>query len=179
MRLAVRSLLKAPGFSAAVVLVLAIGLGANAALFAVVNRLVARNVDVLVLAIRDSLRWAAAGLAGGGVLAFFAARALAARGESPASHRGRRGARLARRDDREYREYLREDQRSQAGCGAGRMQPDFHHGLLAGALYEVPPTDLVTFAGAGAAATMVVLFGSTLAARTAMNVDPLVAIRDQ
>ena|SRR5450759_1029479 len=125
MRLAVRSLLKAPGFSAAVVLVLAIGLGANAALFAVVNRLVARNVDVLVLAIRDSLRWAAAGLAGGGVLALFAARALA------------------------------------------------------GALYEVPPTDLVTFAGAGAAATMVVLLGSTLAARTAMNVDPLVAIRDQ
>jgi hypothetical protein len=125
MRLAVRSLLKAPGFSAAVVLTLAIGLGANAALFAVVNRLVARNVDVLVLAIRDSLRWAAAGLAGGGVLAFFAARALA------------------------------------------------------GALYEVPPTDLVTFAGAGAAATMVVLLGSTLAARTAMNVDPLVAIRDQ
>jgi hypothetical protein len=125
MRFAIRSLLKAPGFSAAVVLTLAIGLGANAALFAVVNRLVARNVDVLVLAIRDSLRWAAAGLAGGGVLAFFAARALA------------------------------------------------------GALYEVPPTDLVTFAGAGAAATMVVLFGSTLAARTAMNVDPLVAIRDQ
>jgi hypothetical protein len=125
MRLAVRSLLKAPGFSAAVVLTLAIGLGANAALFAVVNRLVARNVDVLVLAIRDSLRWAAAGLAGGGVLALFAARALA------------------------------------------------------GALYEVPPTDLVTFAGAGAAATMVVLLGSTLAARTAMNVDPLVAIRDQ
>jgi hypothetical protein len=37
---------------------------------------------------------------------------LAARGESPALHRGRRGARLARRDDREYREYLREEQRS-------------------------------------------------------------------
>ena len=28
---------------------------------------------------------------------------LAARGESPASHRGRRGAPLTRRDDREYR----------------------------------------------------------------------------
>ena len=32
-----------------------------------------------------------------------------------------RGARMARRDDREYREYLREEQRSQAGCIAGRM----------------------------------------------------------
>ena len=41
-----------------------------------------------------------------------------------------RGARLARRDDREYREYLSEEQRSQAGCSAGRMQAEFHHGLL-------------------------------------------------
>ena len=37
---------------------------------------------------------------------------------------------MARRDDREYREYLREEQRSQRGCIAGRMQPGFHHGLL-------------------------------------------------
>src|SRR5207247_4465221 len=69
----------------------------------------------------------------------------AARGESPASHRGRRGAPLTRRDDREYRQYLREEQRtpvprlrwerevllrsSQWGCIAGRMQLEFHHGL--------------------------------------------------
>jgi len=39
---------------------------------------------------------------------------------------------MTRRDDREYREYLREEQRSQRGCIAGRMQPEFHHGLLAG-----------------------------------------------
>src|ERR1700676_808334 len=78
---------------------------------------------------------------------------LTARGESPASHRGQRTgvpnaaaalgwwcARLARRDDREYREYLREEQRSQAGCSAGRMQPDFHHGLLGldGVLEQYP-----------------------------------------
>src|SRR5437773_3826827 len=55
---------------------------------------------------------------------------LTARGESPASHRGRRGAPMTRRNDREYREYLREEQRSQRGCIAGRMQLDFHHGLL-------------------------------------------------
>src|SRR5688500_6546292 len=42
MRLAIRSLLKAPGFSAAVALTLAIGLGANAALFAVVDRILLR-----------------------------------------------------------------------------------------------------------------------------------------
>ena len=46
------------------------------------------------------------------------------------SHRDGRGASLARRDDREYREYLREEQRSQRGCVARRMQPDFHHGLV-------------------------------------------------
>src|SRR5881628_3460648 len=55
---------------------------------------------------------------------------LAARGESLALHRDGRGAPVARRDDREYREYLREEQRSQRGCIAGRMQLDFHHGLL-------------------------------------------------
>ena len=37
---------------------------------------------------------------------------------------------MARRDDREYREYLSEEQRSQRGCIARRMQPDFRHGLL-------------------------------------------------
>ena len=63
-------------------------------------------------------------------LAPSAARAiLAARGESLASHRDGRGASLARRDDQEYREYLREEQRSQRGCIARRMQSDFHHGL--------------------------------------------------
>src|SRR5437773_5538001 len=56
---------------------------------------------------------------------------VAARGESPASHRGRRGAPLTRRDDRAYREYVRKEQRSQRGCIAGRMPPEFHHGLLA------------------------------------------------
>ena len=61
-------------------------------------------------------------------------RALTARGESLASHRDGRGASLARRDDREYREYLREEQRSQRGCIARRMQPDSHHGLLSAAV---------------------------------------------
>ena len=62
--------------------------------------------------------------------AFDHAEGLAARGETPASHRGRRCARMARRDEREYREYLNEEQRSQPGCSAGRMQLEFHHGLL-------------------------------------------------
>ena len=56
---------------------------------------------------------------------------LAARGESPALHRGLRCARLARRDEREYREYLSEEQRSQPGCSAGRMPRDFRRGLPA------------------------------------------------
>src|SRR4029079_17165082 len=56
--------------------------------------------------------------------------ASTARGAAPSSHRERRGARLARRDDREYREYLREEQRSQTGCIAVRMQRELHHGLL-------------------------------------------------
>src|SRR5688500_10418562 len=60
------------------------------------------------------------------------AGALAARGETPASHRDGRGAPPARRDDREYREYLSEEQRRRRGCIARRMQPAFYHGLLEG-----------------------------------------------
>jgi len=30
----------------------------------------------------------------------------------------------------QYREYLKEEQRSPRGCIAGRMQLEFHHGLL-------------------------------------------------
>ena len=30
----------------------------------------------------------------------------------------------------QYREYLNEEQRSQTRCSAGRMQLEFHHGLL-------------------------------------------------
>src|SRR6267142_15699 len=46
---------------------------------------------------------------------------------------------MARRDDREYRKYLREEQRSEAGCSAGRMQPEFRRGLLALAKPRVRP----------------------------------------
>jgi len=38
---------------------------------------------------------------------------------------------MTRRDDRAYREYVREEQHSQRGCIAGRMQLEFHHGVLA------------------------------------------------
>jgi putative ABC transport system permease protein len=84
----------------------------------------AGNADLLVLTAADSLRWAAAGLAGGSIIAFFAARALA------------------------------------------------------GSLYQTPPTDFLTFAGASAAATVVVLAASILAARAALDVDPLVSLRN-
>ena len=59
---------------------------------------------------------------------------LAARGESPASHRDRRCARLARRDEGAYRQYSTPGGNGStlaaSGCSADRMQRDFHHGLL-------------------------------------------------
>ncbi len=45
--------------------------------------------------------------------------------------KGGAAPRLARREEQEYREYLTDEQRSQAGCSAGRLQQDFYHGLLA------------------------------------------------
>ena len=49
---------------------------------------------------------------------------------------------------------------------------------LSGALYEVPPADLPTFTAAAAVALSVALLGASLAARAALAVDPLVALRD-
>ena len=63
--------------------------------------------------------------------------ALAVRSESPALHRERRWAWLTRRDEGEYRQYSTEEQHSQAGFSAGRMQWHFHHGLLCAALIAV------------------------------------------
>ena len=48
--------------------------------------------------------------------------AATARGESPALHRERRGARLTRREEGAYWAYVTDEQRSQAGCIAARMQ---------------------------------------------------------
>ena len=61
---------------------------------------------------------------------------LAARGETPPSHRDGRGATRARRGEREYREYLNEPQRSPWGCIGRRMQAVFRHGLLAESVIE-------------------------------------------
>jgi hypothetical protein len=47
---------------------------------------------------------------------------------------------MARRDEGKYRQYLTEKQRRQAGCSAGRMQRDFHHGLLWPGLAEAVST---------------------------------------
>ena len=75
---------------------------------------------------------------------------LAARGESPAWHRDRRGARPARREEGAYREYLTDEQRRGAGGIGGRMQRDFHHGLLGARTAEVRSLVVeAAFRGAG------------------------------
>src|SRR5438093_654829 len=47
-----------------------------------------------------------------------------------AQHRGRRGARPARREEGEYRPYATDEQRSRAGCIAGRMPSPFLRWVL-------------------------------------------------
>ena len=64
------------------------------------------------------------------------------------------------------------------GPAVGRRGAFFAARSLSGALYEVPPTDLLTFAAAAAVALIVALLGASLAARAALAVDPLVALRD-
>ena len=55
---------------------------------------------------------------------------LAVRGGSARSTENREAPVRQGADDREYGEYSREEQRSQTGCIAIRMQRHFHHGLL-------------------------------------------------
>jgi hypothetical protein len=53
----------------------------------------------------------------------------------------------------QYRESLNEEQRSQAGCSAGRMQLEFHHGLPA-KLRLKPPRKSEELAGAASLAVI-------------------------
>jgi hypothetical protein len=43
-------------------------------------------------------------------------------------------------DERDYREYVNEEPRSLTECRAGRMQPDFHHGLRGLEILTIGPT---------------------------------------
>src|SRR3977135_2380490 len=72
---------------------------------------------------------------------------------------------MTRRDDREYREYLREKQRSQRGCIAGRMQLDFHHGLLGDPRRRWPSTKEVARMNAPLIAVVTVALSAPLAAQ--------------
>jgi putative ABC transport system permease protein len=49
---------------------------------------------------------------------------------------------------------------------------------LAGILYQIPPTDAAAFAGAAAATIFVIVTGSVIAARGALTVEPLAALRE-
>jgi hypothetical protein len=72
---------------------------------------------------------------------------LAVRGESRASHKDRRWAGRTRREEGKYRQYLTDEQRRSAGFSAGRMQRDFHHGLLGRRLWPRPAR--VAYVGSG------------------------------
>jgi putative ABC transport system permease protein len=65
-----------------------------------------------------------------------------------------------------------------AGLLAGGAVAFFGARFLASMLYEVPPADIVAFAGAALAATLVVALGSTFGARSALSIEPLIALRE-
>ena len=73
----------------------------------------------------------------------------------------------ARRDEGEYRQYATEEQRSQAGCSACRMQLDFHHGLLEMGLL---PTEVIVRLGAFAGVLGLMVVWETLAPRRGLRV---------
>jgi putative ABC transport system permease protein len=66
---------------------------------------------------------------------------------------------------------------SAAGVVAGVFVAALLTRVLAGLLYEIHPTDPLTFASAAAGATAIAAIGATLAARRAIAIDPLTALR--
>ncbi|HVD93418.1 MAG TPA: FtsX-like permease family protein, partial [Vicinamibacterales bacterium] len=64
-----------------------------------------------------------------------------------------------------------------AGIVAGLLIASALTRALARMLYEIPPTDTVTFAAAVACAAAIAALGATIAARRATSIDPLTALR--
>jgi putative ABC transport system permease protein len=65
-----------------------------------------------------------------------------------------------------------------AGAGLGVAGALIVSHLMAGLLYGVSPTDLLTFAGVTFVLTAVALAASYIPALRAMRIDPIVALRD-
>ena len=72
---------------------------------------------------------------------------------------------------------VRDSMVSTAGIVAGLLIASALTRALARMLYEIPPTDTVTFAAAVACAAAIAALGATIAARRATSIDPLTALR--
>lgn len=167
LRHAVRVLLKAKGWSAVVLLSLALGIGANTALFSAVNGLLFKTIPVTDPHTLVRLRWAGPNDMLRDVLAYGFTADTAG------------GERASASFSYPMFERLRDGNDTLEGVVAGVGTVLVAGRLLASLLYDLAPTDPLTIVQAVVVLVSVAAVAGYLPARRAARIDPMVALQNE
>jgi ABC-type antimicrobial peptide transport system permease subunit len=203
LRYATRMLVKNPGFTAAAVLSLALGIGANTTIFTLINTIflnplpVARSselVAVFTLDAKNTTQFGNLLPLSYPNLADLRDKPFTVVGVAPEGFMGVTSMfgpdlwlpSMMAKQMMSSRGDLLQDRGAPAFSGAGRLRPgttiaqaEASLKNVAGGLYGVGPTDPVTFVAMAATLMLAALLAVSLPARRAARLDPMAALREE